>query len=155
MSLWRRCRAVDEDGPFFGVRRRVDIQRQAVLGAEGESGVLVGRRGGAGAVPHSEPAGGLLRRCPAAFARGRGTVGDAVPAEQAVFALSAPHRAVLGLAENRDRGEQAVFGFRKSRISREERAGEGRCGGGASFEEAAAGKAMCHSIYLFITIDRL
>ena len=32
---------------------------------------------------------------------------------------------------------------------------EGRCGGGASFEEAAAGKAMCHSIYLFITIDRV
>ena len=29
------------------------------------------------------------------------------------------------------------------------------CGGCASFEEAAAGKAMCHSIYLFISIDRL
>ena len=43
----------------------------------------------------------------------------------------------------------------RSRISREERAGEGRCGGCASFEEAAAGKAMCHLIYLFITIDRL
>ena len=27
--------------------------------------------------------------------------------------------------------------------------------GCASFEEAAAGKTMCHSIYLFITIDRL
>lgn len=113
---------IDEDGPLFGVRRRVDIQCQAVLGAEGERGVLVGRRGGAGAVPHCVPAGGLLRRCPAAFARGRGTVGDAVPAEQAVFALSALHRAVQGLAESRDRGEQAVFGFRRSRISREERA---------------------------------
>lgn len=146
---------IDEDRPLFGLGGRINVQCQAVLGAEGESGVLVGRRGGAGAVPHSEPAGGLLRRCPAAFARGRGTVGDAVPAELTVFALSALYRAVLGLAESRDRGEQAVFGFRKSRISREERAGEGRCGGCASFEEAAAGKAMCHLIYLFITIDRL
>ena len=146
---------IDEDGPLFGIRRRVDIQCQAVLGAEGERGVLVGRRGGAGAVPLCVPAGGFLRRRPAAFARGGSAIGDAVPAELTVFALSALHRAVLGLAESRDRGEQAVFGFRKSRISREERAGKGRCGGCASFEEAAAGKAMCHLIYLFITIDRL
>ena len=113
---------IDEDGPFFGLGGRINVQCQAVLGAQGKGGVLLRRRGGAGAVPHCVPAGGLLRRCPAAFARGRGTVGDAVPAEQAVFALSALHRAVLGLAESRDRGEQAVFGFRKSRISREERA---------------------------------
>ena len=113
---------IDEDEPLFGLGGRINVQCQAVLGAEGERGVLVGRRGGAGAVPHSLPAGGLLRRCPAAFARGRGTVGDAVPAELTVFALSAPHRAVLGLAESQDRGEQAVFGFRRSRISREERA---------------------------------
>ena len=146
---------IDEDGPLFGLGGGLNVQRQAVLGAERKGGVLVGRRGGAGAVPHCVPAGGLLRRCPAAFARGGSAIGDAVPAELTVFALSALHRAVLGLAEGRDRGEQAVFGFRKSRISREERAGEGRCGGCASFEEVAAGKAMRHSIYLFITIDRL
>lgn len=113
---------IDEDGPLFGFGGRINVQCQAILGAEGKGGVLVGRRSGAGAVPHSEPAGGLLRRCPAAFARGGSTVGDAVPAELTVLALFALHRAVLGLAESRDRGEQAVFGFRKSRISREERA---------------------------------
>lgn len=78
------------------------------LGAEGECGVLVRRRGGlvqSRTVSQRAGSCGAVQRL---SARGRGTVGDAVPAEQTVFALSALHRAVLGLAESRDRGEQAV-----------------------------------------------
>ena len=131
---------IDEDGPLFCLRHGIDVQRQTVLGAEGEAGVLIRCRGGGGAVPHRPPAGRLSGGCPAVLACGCGPVGDAVPAEGAILPRPAPHRAILSRAEGRDGGEQAVFGWGRSGIGRAERAGQRRCGGCAPFQEAAAGK---------------
>ena len=99
--------AVDKDQhrPLIGVGGSVDIQLEAVLGADGAVAVLIGHLAGGGAILGLGPGGGVLRGAPAQIAHRGGAIGDAVP-HQMVAVVLAQDGTVAGVPQGGDVGAQ-------------------------------------------------
>jgi hypothetical protein len=71
------------------------------------------------------------------------------------FLPSLPLTGPYWVWQRAETGENRPFSVSEKAASAGRSGLERTAAAAASFEEAAAGKTMCHSIYLFITIDRL